>query len=66
MLNKTEEKFYFSNHKSDDWSTDNNQMKMILVPKKWWSIKDWKLAKKFMKGLHIISMTELTQRKVGE
>lgn len=53
------EKFYFSNVVSEDWSVDNNQMNMILIPKRWWSITDWKLSRRFMKCFHIIGMTEI-------
>ena len=56
------EKIYFSNCVSEDWSDSCNTMKMILIPKKWWSIKEWNLAKSFMKSFHIIGMSELKEK----
>ena len=53
------QKLYFSNHISEDWTTDNQQMRMVLIPKRWWIISDWFLAKSFNKGFHIIGMTEI-------
>ena len=53
------EKFYFSNCASNDWSDCGETMQMVLIPKKWWSFKQWLLARSFMKGFHIIGMTEI-------
>ena len=58
-------RFYFSNIPDENsWSSnDNNEMRMILLPKKWWSIKEWKLAKDLMKELRITSMTTKKEKK---
>ena len=52
-----ENKVYFSNRETnevDDWGFDDaGQLKVLIVPIKWWSIKDWKFALMFAKDFSV-------------
>lgn len=46
-------KIYFSEiPDAGDWIKENDSgiMNIILIPKRWWSIKDWKIALDFRKN----------------
>jgi hypothetical protein len=45
----TDEKFYWSDFMPlDAWRDDDADcMTFVLIPRKWWSIKAWKMANRF-------------------
>jgi hypothetical protein len=40
-----DQKFYWSSENNlENWTDDTDFMTFVLIPRKWWSIKAWKLA----------------------
>lgn len=49
------QKLYFSDVPKETWE-ESNYFSYIIVPKRWWSIKEWKLAIKFSKEVQLYFM----------
>ena len=53
------DKIYFSSADYDsgwDYNNIDKTMYVVLIPSKWWSIKEWILAFGFMKSFYIVGM----------
>lgn len=49
-------KVYWANIKNETWHDESDSMTYIFIPKKWWSIKAWKIAIDFGREVQIFFM----------
>ena len=52
-------KLYFSDIKNETWYDAGNSMRYILVPTRWWSIKEWLLCKEFERSIQLFFMKKV-------
>lgn len=52
-------KVYWSDIKNETWNDSSDSMIYMLIPKKWWSIKAWKMAIDFSNEVQVYFMKKL-------
>ena len=49
------DKVYFSDVKKETWR-EVESMRYVIIPRRWWSIKDWLLARDLQKNIQVYFM----------
>ena len=49
-------KVYWSDVGNETWDDSSDVMTYVFIPKKWWSLKQWKIAREFQKELQLYFM----------